>query len=70
MEYNNKAIQQKALMFATQHTGIFAEYSRVFAPYYRQAEFRRTIKEINLPISEQTFSQLGSMMSGKRSDII
>ena len=59
MEHNNKAIQQKALMFATQHTGIFAEYSRVFAPYYRQAEFRRTIKEINLPISEQTFIQLG-----------
>ena len=57
--HDNKALQQKALMIATQHTGIFSTYSRVFAPYYRQAEFRRILKEINLPLEKQTFIQHG-----------
>ena len=57
--HNKKAIQKKAKMVATQHTGIFAEYSRVFAPYYRQAEFRRALKEIHLPVEKQTFIQPG-----------
>lgn len=52
---NNKAIQQKAKMIALQHTGIFSGYSRVFAPYYRQAEFRRALKEINMPVEKQKF---------------
>ena len=56
---NNKALQQKARMIADQHTGIFSGYSRVFAPYYRQAEFRRVLTELNLPIEKQTFVQLG-----------
>ena len=56
---NNKAIQQKAQMIAAQHTGIFSGYSRVFAPYYRQAEFRRVLKEINIPVEKQTFIQHG-----------
>ena len=57
--HDNKAIQAKALMFATQHTDIFSGYCRVFAPYYRQAEFRKALKEINLPIEKQTFIHLG-----------
>ena len=57
--HDNKAIQAKALMFATQHTDIFSGYCRVFAPYYRQAEFSRVIKEIHLPVEKQTFIQLG-----------
>ena len=57
--HNNKAIQQKAQMIAVQHTGIFSPYCRVFAPYYRQAEFRRALKEINLPVEKQTFIHLG-----------
>ena len=57
--HDNKAIQAKALMFATQHTDIFSGYCRVFAPYYRQAEFRKALKEINLPIEKQTFIRLG-----------
>ena len=57
--HDNKAIQQKARMIALQHAGIFSGYSRVFAPYYRQAEFRRALKEINLPVEKQTFIQLG-----------
>ena len=57
--HDNKAIQQKAQMVASQHTGIFSPYCRVFAPYYRQAEFRRALKEINLPIEKQTFIHLG-----------
>ena len=57
--HNNKAIQQKAQMIAAQHTGIFSGYSRVFAPYYRQAEFRRALKEINMPVEKQTFIQPG-----------
>lgn len=56
---NNKAIQRKAQMIAAQHTGIFSPYSRVFAPYYRQAEFRRVLKEINMPVAKQTFIHLG-----------
>lgn len=56
---NNKVIQTKAQMFANQHTGIFSPYSRVFAPYYRQAEFRRALKELKLPIDKQQFIQLG-----------
>ena len=56
---NNKAVQQKAQTVTAQHTGIFSGYSRVFAPYYRQAEFRRALKEINLPVEKQTFIQLG-----------
>ena len=52
---DNKAIQQKAQMFALQHTGIFSGYCRVFAPYYRQAEFRRVLKEINMPVEKQKF---------------
>ena len=51
--HNNKAIQAKAEMIAAQHTGIFSGYSRVFAPYYRQAEFRRALKEISWPAAKQ-----------------
>ena len=57
--HNNKTLQAKALMIADQHTGIFSPYSRVFAPYYRQAEFRRALKEINLPVEKQTFIHRG-----------
>ena len=57
--HNNKAIQQKAEMIAAQHTGIFSGYCRVFAPYYRQAEFRRALKEINMPVEKQTFIRKG-----------
>ena len=56
---DNKEIQQKAQVIAHQNTGIFSNYSRVFAPYYRQAEFRRVLKEIHLPIEKQKFIQLG-----------
>ena len=57
--HDNKAIQQKAQMVASQHTGIFSPYCRVFAPYYRQAEFRRALKEINMPVEKQTFIKHG-----------
>jgi hypothetical protein len=57
--HDNKALQKKALMIATQHTDIFSGYSRVFAPYYRQGEFRRVIKEINMPVEKQTFIRIG-----------
>ena len=57
--HNNKAIQKKAQMITAQHTGIFSGYTRVFAPYYRQAEFRRALKEINVPVAKQTFIQHG-----------
>ena len=57
--HDNKALQAKALMIAAQHTGIFSGYSRVFAPYYRQAEFRRALKEIHLPVEKQQFIQIG-----------
>ena len=57
--HDNKAIQQKAQMIAAQHTGIFSGYCRVFAPYYRQAEFRRALKEIALPVEKQQFIQPG-----------
>lgn len=57
--HNNKAIQDKAEMIAAQHTGIFSGYSRVFAPYYRQAEFRRALKEISLPAAKQKYIHCG-----------
>ena len=57
--HDNQDIQQRAQMIAGQHTGIFAGYSRVFAPYYRQAEFRRALKEIHLPVAKQTFIRHG-----------
>ena len=57
--HDNPALQKKARMIAEQHSGIFSPYCRVFAPYYRQAEFRRALKEINLPIEKQTFIHLG-----------
>ena len=57
--HDNKALQQKALLFASQHTGIFSGYSRVFAPFYRQGEFRRVLKEINLPVEKQNFIRHG-----------
>ena len=57
--HDNKAIQKKSLMFATQHTDIFSGYCRVFSPYYRQAEFSRVMKEIDLPVEKQTFIRIG-----------
>ena len=57
--HDNKALQQKALLIASQHTGIFSGYSRVFAPYYRQGEFRRVLQEINLPVEKQNFIRHG-----------
>lgn len=57
--HDNPALQKKARMIAEQHSGIFSPYCRIFAPYYRQAEFRRVLKEINLPIEKQTFIHLG-----------
>ena len=59
MSWDDKKIQQKAQMIADQHTGIFTGYSRVFAPYYRQAEFRRVLSEIDLPVEKQKYIQLG-----------
>ncbi|MBO7742230.1 MAG: DUF3089 domain-containing protein, partial [Victivallales bacterium] len=56
---DDEAIRQKAQTIAAQHTGIFSGYSRVFAPYYRQAEFRRALTEIHLPVEKQSFIQLG-----------
>lgn len=47
--YNDPGIQKKAEIIAKQHTGIFSGYTRVFAPYYRQREFRRALKEIVQP---------------------
>ena len=57
--HDNKAIQKKSELFAKQHTDIFSGYSRVFSPYYRQAEFRRVMTEIHLPVEKQTFIQIG-----------
>ena len=57
--HDNKEIQSKAQMIAAQHTGIFSGYCRVFAPYYRQAEFRRALKEIALPVEKQQFMKHG-----------
>lgn len=56
---DDKVLQQKARMITDQHTGIFAGYCRVFAPYYRQAEFRRALSEINLPVEKQKFIRHG-----------
>ena len=47
--HNDPVIQKKAEIIAQQHTGIFSGYTRVFAPYYRQREFRRALKEIVQP---------------------
>jgi hypothetical protein len=44
--HNNVELQKKALVIAQQHTSIFSPYTRVFAPYYRQREFRRVLKEL------------------------
>ena len=50
MQWHDKPeIQKKAELIARQNTGIFAGYTRVFAPYYRQYEFRRILKEISQP---------------------
>ena len=56
---NNAKVQKTAQVIAAQNCGIFSGYSRVFAPYYRQAEFRRALKEISLPVAKQTFIQHG-----------
>lgn len=56
---NNAKIEKTAQMIAAQNCGIFAGYSRVFAPYYRQAEFSRALKEISLPVAKQTFIKHG-----------
>ncbi len=57
--HKNNQLQKKAQMIAAQHTDIFSGYCRVFAPYYRQAEFSRCVKEINLPAEKQTFIKKG-----------
>lgn len=59
MDWSDPAIQQKARIFATQQTGIFAEITRVFAPYYRQGEFQRIAKDITKPVEEQFYLQRG-----------
>lgn len=53
------AIQKKAQFIAGQNTGIFSGYTRVFAPYYRQAELRTAIRELDLPHAERKYTNLG-----------
>ena len=57
--HNLPALQKKARLIAGQDTGIFAEYCRVFAPYYRQAEFKLALRELTLPPAERHFSNRG-----------
>ena len=52
-------LQKKALMIARMETGIFAGNCRIFAPYYRQAEFRLALRELTLPAVERKFTKLG-----------
>ena len=57
--HNSPEIQKKARMIAANDSGIFAEYCRVFAPYYRQAEFRTTLHELTLPPKKWSFTGRG-----------
>lgn len=52
--HDSPELQQKALTIARQETGIFDGACRIFAPYYRQAEFRRALNELTLPPAERT----------------
>lgn len=51
--HDDPAMQKKVKDFVLQHTGIFSGYTRVFAPYYRQVEFRRAMKELDLPVGKR-----------------
>ncbi len=57
--HNAPEFQKKARIIATQDTGIFTEYCRVFAPYYRQAEFKLALMELTMQPDERTFTQRG-----------
>ena len=57
--HDSPGLQKKARMIARQNTGIFAEYGRIFAPYYRQAEFKLALRELTLPPAERRFSNRG-----------
>lgn len=57
--HNVPVIQKKAQTIALQDTGIMAECGRVFAPYYRQAEFREALRELTLPAAQRHFTNKG-----------
>lgn len=57
--HDSPKLQQKALKIALLETGIFDGNCRIFAPYYRQAEFSRAISELTLPPAERTFTNRG-----------
>ena len=58
--HDSPALQKKAQTIALWDTGIFAEYGRIFAPYYRQASFSVAVREAARPIAERHFSNLGT----------
>ena len=57
--HDSPALQKKAQKIAVQDTGIFADYCRIFAPYYRQAEFRIAIQELAMPSAKRRFTNRG-----------
>lgn len=57
--HDSPELQQKALTIARQETGIFDGGCRIFAPYYRQAEFRHALNELTLPPAERTCIKRG-----------
>ena len=59
MDWSDPAVQKKAHDIAAQQTGAFANVGMIYAPYYRQGEYFRVIKEAAKKPEEQRYTQLG-----------
>ena len=59
MDWSDPGIQEKAHDIASQQTGAFANVGKIYAPYYRQGEYFRVIKEAAKKPEEQHYTKRG-----------
>ena len=59
MDWSDPSVRRKAHDIAAQQTGVFSSVGTVYAPYYRQGEFYRVIRDVERKPEEQTYTKRG-----------
>ena len=59
MDWSDPSVRKKAHDIAAQQTGVFSSVGTVYAPYYRQGEFFRVIRDAAKKPEEQTWTKRG-----------
>ncbi len=59
MDWSSPSVREKAVNIAAQQTGVFSDIGTIYAPYYRQGEYFRVIREAAAKPEDQVYTRLG-----------